>query len=230
MIRTGIKDVPLNDYALSILKDAEWFVQNENYKKVILGYNNHHNKKDQDYFTGDEYFKTIKDMGTKHDGFPEVIVAHSFSYHNLKYANNVDSHKINGELQEHLIGLIGKIQQELCLRRNALWAIYPPGGYISWHNNANAPAYNIVFTYSETGDGEWRHWDTHKNEFVVIPDKKGWQCKAGYFGAYADPKETLLYHTAKNGESGLRMTIAFTLSKDEMSIGLQDDIIEDISL
>ena len=63
---------------------------------------------------------------------------------------------------------------------------------------------------------------------TIIPDVKGWQCKAGYFGAYVDGPEKIVYHAARNGTSGLRMTIAFTLDRSEMSLGLQDWIIEDI--
>lgn len=61
---------------------------------------------------------------------------------------------------------------------------------------------------------------------VVIPDVKGWQCKAGYFGAYEDPQEQLVYHSART--NCLRMTVAFVLDRSEMSSGLQDWIIEDI--
>jgi hypothetical protein len=102
------------------------------------------------------------------------------------------------------------------------------GGNISWHNNANAPAYNFVFTWSETGDGWWKHWDNEKKEMITIPDVKGWQCKAGYFGSYEDNEERLVYHTAKNGGTGLRMTVAFVLDRSEMALGMQDWIIEDI--
>jgi len=227
MIRTGLRDIPLNDYALGILEEAEWFVQNENYKKVRLTCERNLNQRDADHFTGEKYFQQIKSMGTAHDGFPEVIVAHSFGENNIRFADNTDSQVVGGEINKYLMGTIEKLAKTFCLRKNALFAIYPPGGYISWHNNANAPAYNFIFTWSETGDGWFKYWDTEKQEIITIPDKKGWQCKAGYFGAYAQPKETLCYHAART--DCLRMTVAFTLSMDEVSIGLQDGIIEDIT-
>ena len=34
---------------------------------------------------------------------------------------------------------------------------YPKDGYIAWHNNWNVPGYNVLFTYTETGNGYWRH-------------------------------------------------------------------------
>jgi len=227
MIRTGLRDVPLNDYALGILKDSEWFIENENYKKVKLTCEDRLNANDLDYFTSDQYFEKIKNQGRDHDGFPEVIVAHSFGENNLRFSENINSQVVGGEINKHLMGTIEKLATTFCLKKNALFAIYPPGGYISWHNNANAPAYNFIFTWSETGDGWFKYWDTTKNEMITIQDKKGWQCKAGYFGSYSQPKESLCYHAART--DCLRMTIAFTLSMDEVSIGLQDWIIEDIA-
>ena len=49
--------------------------------------------------------------------------------------------------------------------------MYPPGGYISWHNNANASAYNLIFTWSETGDGYFKYIDGETKEEIVIKDK-----------------------------------------------------------
>lgn len=226
MIRTGLRDIPLNDYALDILKEAEWFIESENYKKVKLTCHRNHNEEDRNKFVGLDYFNHIKNLRDRHDGFPEIIVAHSFSAQNIQFSDGSDSQIISGEISEHLKGVIEKLATTFCLKRNALFAVYPPGGYISWHNNANAPAYNFIFTWSETGDGWFKYWDWDKNEIVTIPDKKGWQCKAGYFGPYTQPKETLCYHAAST--DCLRMTIAFTLSMDEISMGIQDWIIEDI--
>ena len=46
--------------------------------------------------------------------------------------------------------------------------------------------YNLVFTWSETGDGQFQYMDTKTGETVVMKDRKGWQCKAGYFGSYGE--------------------------------------------
>lgn len=222
-----MKDIPLNDFALDILNEALWFVQNENYKAVVCGKTDKHTQKDADYYTGDEYFKKIKSMGTEHNGFPEIVVAHSFGIGQLHFAREREATDKIPQVSLQQESFLSKIQTTFNLKRNALFSIYPPGGYISWHNNANASAYNFIFTWSQTGDGYWKHWDNEKQEMVVIPDVKGWQCKAGYFGAYEDPAEKLVYHTARTNDS-LRMTIAFVLDRSEMSSGIQDWIIEDI--
>ena len=225
MIRIGLKDVPLNDYALDILKGAEWFIQDEHYKAVVLSCESFLNHSDE--YISDQYLQKIMDMGDKHDGFPEIICAHSFVSKNIKFVDCDDIAERAEEINKNLQETIGGLVTNLCMRRNALFAVYPPGGFISWHNNANASAYNIIFTWSETGDGYFKYWDPDKKEIIIIPDVKGWQCKAGYFGSYDQDSRTLCYHAAEN--NCLRMTIAFTLSKDEMALGLQDMIIEDIS-
>lgn len=221
-----MKDIPLNDYCIDLLNEALWFTQENNYKKVVG------KKLDQldkaDYYTGNEYFKKIFNMGEKHGGFPEILAGYSFgSFVQLdKNSEDYDMNlaKVLGKSSDFL----SKIQTTFNLKRNALFSLYPPGGYISWHNNANASAYNFIFTWSETGDGYWQHYDMKEQKHVVIPDVKGWQCKAGYFGAYADGKDKLVYHTARTRNS-IRMTIAFVLDRSEMSSGLQNWVIEDIS-
>lgn len=59
---------------------------------------------------------------------------------------------------------------------------YPPGGHMSWHDNRMADGYNIMFTWSEKGDGDFRYWDTKTEEIVVLDDTPGWSTKVGYYG------------------------------------------------
>ena len=220
-----MRDIPLNDYCINILNDALWFAKEENYKKVVGKKLDLFEK--ADFYTGLEHFEEIKSSGTKHSGFPHIVVGYSFGNsmlqfdkENPKYESNIE--EITYRQKEFLT----KIQTTFNLKRNALFTIYPPGGYISWHNNANASAYNFVFTWSETGDGYWQHYDQQTKEHVVIPDVKGWQCKAGYFGSYSDGEDRLVYHTART--NCLRMTVAFVLDRSEMSVGMQNWVIEDI--
>lgn len=222
-----MRDIPLNDFALDILNDALWFVKNENYKTVSLSQGNRHTLEMADWYTGHEYFEKIKKVGQEHNGFPDVCCAYSYSLGSLKFSKEKSYSDKIPMVTEKQNAVFEKIQKTFSLKRNALFAVYPPGGYISWHNNANASAYNIIFTWSENGNGYWEHYDNRTKEFVKIPDKPGWQCKAGYFGAYEDGEDKLVYHTARTYDS-LRMTIAFVLERSEMSLGLQDWIIEDI--
>jgi hypothetical protein len=221
-----MKDIPLNDFAINILNDTLWFLKDENYKAVHLGAAKHHTKQAADYFTGTEYFEKIVNQKTTHNGFPEICVAYSFGSNGMQFTRGSD--QVADEASGVIMKFYEKIMSQLNLKRNALFTVYPPDGYISWHNNANASAYNFIFTYSETGEGYWKHYDPVKKEMVTIPDVKGWQCKAGYFGAYQDGMDKVVYHTARNTGKGLRMTIAFIMDRSEMSSGMQDWVIEDI--
>ena len=219
-----MQNIPLNDFALDILKNAEWFVTDENYKAVKLQGENQLGQADK--WTNHDYMKKIMSMGKSHNGFPECSASYSFGQGQLNFSANAGESV--GEVAYYQQKFMKEIQTVFNLKRNALFSVYPPGGFISWHNNANASAYNFIFTYSETGDGYWEHWDTKEKKVTRIQDVKGWQCKAGYFGAYEDPADRLVYHCAKNGTSGLRMTIAFVLERSELSSGLQEWVIEDI--
>lgn len=220
-----MKDIPLNKNCIDVLNEALWF--KDNYKKVVGKKLDLIDK--ADYYTGEEYFEKIKSLGDKHNGFPEILVGYSFGSSALQFDKQNPEYDFDvGEVTYRQRELLTKIQTLYNLKRNALFSIYPPGGYISWHNNANASAYNFIFTWSETGDGYWQHWDMEKQKHVIIPDVVGWQCKAGYFGSYSDGESKLVYHTART--NCLRMTIAFVLDRSDMSIGMQDWIIEDISV
>lgn len=222
-----MKDIPLNDFAINILNDTLWFLQDENYKAVRLSAPNHCTKDAADYYTSTKYFEKIRSMKSQHNGFPEMCVAYSYGSNGMAFTK--ESGSLADTASDVMMKFYENIMSQLNLKKNALFTIYPPeNGYISWHNNANASAYNFIFTYSETGDGYWKHYDPVKKEMVTIPDVKGWQCKAGYFGAYQDGMDKVVYHTARNTGKGLRMTIAFVMDRSEMSAGIQDWVIEDI--
>ena len=219
-----MKDIPLNKNCVDVLNEALWF--KDNYKKVVGKKLDLIDK--ADYYTGEEYFQKIKSMGNQHNGFPEILVGYSFGNSSLQLDKQNPEFDLDiGEVTYRQREFLTKVQTMYNLKRNALFSIYPPGGYISWHNNANASAYNFIFTWSETGDGQWQHWDAEKQEHVIIPDVVGWQCKAGYFGSYEDGESRLVYHTART--NCLRMTVAFVLDRSDMSVGMQDWVIEDIS-
>jgi len=178
------------------------------------------NKKMEDYVS-EEYRNSIIEMGRGHEGFPEVLKGF-----------NIDTgfESEDPEETERIVRKYNSINVDLenfigC-RNRALSSGYPPGGFISWHNNANASGYNIILTWSEKGDGAWEHVDPKTKERVVIPDVKGWQCKYGYYGRY-DDDDKVLYHCAYT--NCLRMTIAFVFNRDETGKNMAQMLIEEIT-
>jgi len=212
--------IPINNSEiLETLNKFLWFYdeREKEIKKCVI----FDEGKDRDYFTGDKHRDSIMSRGSIHDGFPEAGKFYSFKTDNKNTGGSLTRKTI-----EKYTTFNEEMQVKLCTRGNGLTAMYPPEGYISWHNNANASSYVLIFTWSETGDGYFKYIDGYTGDEIVIPDKKGWQCKAGYFGAYDEEPEKLVYHTAS--ADCWRITVAYLFNRKEISLGLQEDVIEEI--
>lgn len=173
-----------------------------------------------DEWCSESYRKHIMQKGASHKGYPEMLCGASLEYCKFIY---------EGEDRLELIEESERLITELCgwsgAHNRALTAIYPPGGFISWHNNANAWGYNVLFTWSQEGDGQWEHIEPTTGEHIIIPDVKGWQCKFGYYGSYSEP-DKLLYHAART--NCLRTTVAFMFNGDERGKRMAEMLIEEI--
>jgi len=150
------------------------------------------------WYTSKDYLESIRD---DHDGSPES--AHSYG---LKPHHYSGDQKIDYELDFFALDM--RMRLELGLQCSALSQFYPAGGFISWHNNANASAYNLIFTWSETGDGYFEYIDPKTDDVIRMHDKKGWTCKAGYFGSLDEP-DKIIWHCAKTNCK--RITLSFTM-------------------
>lgn len=106
--------------------------------------------------------------------------------------------------------------REIGSHTSALLTYYPPGGYVGWHTNADANAYQILFTWSD-GNGFFRYWDNEKKEVVTHKDVKGWQARHYYFGSEKDHPSKLCWHSAYS--AGQRITLAYKFCND----GIADD-------
>lgn len=157
---------------------------------------------DSQYWIGDSFRDKIISQGRDHNGGPDC--ARSYAIKPEHY------HGDDPQYHKDFVDIDAKIKVELGMRHNALSQLYPPEGFIAWHNNANAPGYNLIFTWSETGDGWFKYIDKYGEE-ITIPDKKGWTLKAGYFGTYDDGR--VCYHAAYT--QCWRMTHSFVAAQDE---------------
>ena len=176
------------------------------------------NETNPDDWLSDKYLKDLIAQGRAHNGFPVVLKGHS----GLKHTDGYHPQHRGKKCRDASAILNQKLIQFLSCRNVALNACYPPGGFISWHNNANAKGYNIIITYSETGEGWFDYWDLDKQERVRIPDIKGWQAKMTYFGSYDEP-DKVCYHAAYS--DCYRITTAFVFAEaDEF----WEEVIEDL--
>lgn len=177
--------------------------------------------KDRDYLVSDEHLQEIIAQGEKHNGYAVAQPCYAEFMANGSRDYNTDPETIK-PYRDVSMQMNRELQMELSAQRNTLAVLYPPGGFISWHNNANAAGYNIIFTWSETGDGWFDYWDMEKQERVRVQDVPGWHCKMGYFGSYDNP-DKLCYHAAST--DSLRITVAYVFLESDT---LWEDVIEDL--
>jgi len=216
-----MKNVPINNkHVLKVLDNFLWYYDNREFVQENIVLNGR--PEDRARYMTDEYRDEIIRQDTAHEGFPDH--GHSFALKpdRTQYIKNNNA----ASFIERYNNYNNELCSILCTRNNALTQLYPPNGFISWHNNANASAYNLVFSWSETGDGCFRYVDGHTGNEVVMKDVKGWQCKAGYFGSYSEPWYQRVYHAAET--DCWRITVSYMFDRSDMSLGLQDDIIEEI--
>ena len=121
---------------------------------------------------------------------------------------------------------------EIGAHTSALLSYYPPGGFVGWHTNYDASAYQVLFTWSKTGNGYFRYWDKEKDEIVTIQDKPGWQCRHFYFGPEDEPHNHC-WHSAYAGDE--RITLAYKFCgyglddpRNDKAIRMRDLLIEEI--
>lgn len=121
---------------------------------------------------------------------------------------------------------------EIGAHTSALLTFYPAGGFVGWHTNWNAHAYQILFTYSKTGDGYFSYYDKQNDKIITHQDKKGWQARHYYFGALDEPDHHC-WHSAYAG--GERITLAYKFvnkgldnPQDRGAQMMRDLLIEDI--
>lgn len=153
-----------------------------------------------DHYTGEKEMDRIIEMGEKHNGAAE----NSFCYP-IKPEFYTGTHP--EEYRRNWEHLDLKMTTELGLELSVLSTLYPPQGFIGWHNNASASAHNLIFTWSENGDGWFKYIDPVTQELITIPDEKGWSLKAGHFGVYGSGD--VVYHAART--NCYRMTLSYVL-------------------
>lgn len=208
--------VPIhNEEVLNILQDYKW-TYSEKYKPQETNMFIQPDEEDRNHWVGKDYLNELINIGREHNGSPPAA---------MSYAIKPDHYHGDDKTDYYLdyMSLDGRMKSALGLQTCALNQLYPPGGFIGWHTNENASAYNLIFTWSETGDGYFEYVDPKTKELVRVQDKKGWTCKAGYFGSSYEP-DRIVYHCAST--ECWRMTVSYTLGFNEE---YWRDVIEDIS-
>lgn len=163
-----------------------------------------------EYACGNEYLQHMQ--GKKVDGFPESTLGVDL----MKFMPPQESlRKALFKLDTDLLNWSGS-------RNNAVKMLYPKGGYMGWHHNANAPGYNILLSWSKDGKGFFRYQDPITKEIVTMQDSPGWTCKVGYYGPWHEP-DRIYWHCASAAEEE-RVTLGYIIPH----LGMWENMCEDI--
>lgn len=163
-----------------------------------------------EYACSKEYLLHMQ--GKKVDGFPEKTRGVDLMKYTTPYQSVKDALK---KLDTELIAWSG-------CRNNAVKMLYPKGGFMGWHHNANAAGYNILLSWSEKGLGFFRYQDPITKEIITMQDTPGWTCKVGYYGRFDEPDKT--YWHCASAEHEERFTLGYIIPHE----GMWNDMAEDI--
>ena len=105
----------------------------------------------------------------------------------------------------------------------AVQMYYPQNGFMDWHNNGNAPGYNILLSHSSNGGGFFRWQDPVTEEIHTVFDKPGWNLKTGYYGRHDEPDKSV-WHCARTYDSE-RITFGYVIPDINMWQMMIDDIL-----
>ena len=163
--------------------------------------------------TGEEYLLKAVEKGALEHGWPR----HSWGLELSLQKRYIDDKELidrAGKTNEKLMNFFGA-------RNNALQMFYPAGGYIGWHNNCNAPGYNIVLSCNPEAKGYFEHYDHVNKKFNRFNDKSGWNCKVGYFGSDKEP-DKVYWHCAYTDSP--RLTFSYVIYDRNLWQDMVDDI------
>jgi hypothetical protein len=178
---------------------------------------------DPEYYCNREWLDHMLENWETHSGFPEQHFSQPIS--RMATVNPEKFLNLKNKVREDFTTEIGAMHA-------ALSNYYPPGGFVGWHTNWNANCYQILFTWSKTGNGYFKYYDKQKDEIVTIQDVPGWQCRHFYFGRKDEPDHHC-WHAAYAGEPRITLAYKFTNGslKDPMDVQarmLRDQLIEEI--
>jgi hypothetical protein len=194
------KDIP--KFYLDILKEFEELIPDM--KKIKIDSFGAGERISPEYSISDELlFKLIDTSGPHHSGMPGHLYSEDWGKDKLlEDKNNTVIDTLN---------VMEKLGSSLMCRRHALLTLYPPGGYIGWHHNGNIPGRNLLFSWSENGDGLFRLYNNKLKNFEDYPDSPGWNVKSLKFYGHLEAEQTgFSWHAMAT--NCFRFSVAFLLS------------------
>ena len=141
----------------------------------------------------------------EHVGFPEEGYGFQVS-HGAKMRPDIFE-PLKLHTKNELVRLFGA-------NNNSLTSYYPPKGFVGWHTNWNAYGYQMILTWSRSGDGYFTYYDKLRDDFIKHEDKAGWQARWYRFGRKDEPDHHC-WHAAWT--ECPRFTLAFKFPYGQMT-------------
>jgi hypothetical protein len=175
-----------------------------------------------------------RDPRIKHLGYKDAYLHEALKYPVKEYGYPLDLHGIeigyipDPTLNKEVMDRVKNLNETLGFGYNSLCCFYPEEGYIGWHHNGNASGFNLLFTYSPTGNGWFSYYDLKTQKIVKMNDEPGWSAKVGYYGRddsnprIAPEWDKIFWHSAYTKEP--RLTVSFVLNHNNMWNDLIDEI------
>jgi|TARA_R110000868_G_scaffold188385_1_gene431099 hypothetical protein len=208
---------------LNNLKDDFFSKPNYDDKKYRVRSKNWNHCNIEDFYCSRTYLDYLLRDESSHLGYPEEHMAQPISY----------MEKVDPDLwTEFRKKARIDFTLEIGAQHAALTNYYPPGGFVGWHTNWDANAYQVLFTWSRTGDGYFRYYDKKNDEIITVEDKPGWQARHYYFGR-KDELDHHCWHSAFTWSD--RITLAYKFDNvrldspyNKTAILLRDQLIEEL--
>lgn len=200
---SNITDCILDQEFYNILKPVDYRAISDDFDPAIHG-------------SSDEYLNLAFTKPIKDFGFPRRSLGIDL------LPLHTDSSLANKIAYKKFLVKYTRLTTAIGAQFKALSMVYPENGYIGWHHNGNAPGYNILFTYSQDGDGCFKYWDYDTKSIVTVQDKPGWNVKVGYYPSDEDEPQRVYWHTAKTSKP--RISLGFILNQRKMWVNLINEV------
>ena len=215
------KDIP--KFYLDILKEIESFIPDMKKIKVQAEKSPTPPISAEYSISNELLFELVNSSGPWHSGMPGYLNSDDWGTGKILEDEN--------ETVINTLKLMEKIGSSVMSRRSVLMTLYPPGGYIGWHHNGNVPGRNLLFSWSETGDGLFRLYNNKLDNFEEYPDSPGWNVKSLKFYSHIEAEETG-YSWHAMATNCFRFSFSFLLSDtfNDDHIMIQELIEDDLKL
>jgi len=171
-----------------------------------------------EYYCQQKHLFDMMDNPDDHEGFPE----HAYGF---QVSHGAKSHP---EIFEPLkMWTKNELVRMFGANNNSLTSYYPPNGYVGWHTNWNAFGYQMILTWSESGDGYFSYYDNETKSIVTHHDRTGWQARWYRFGRKDEPKHHC-WHAAWTNCPRFTLAFKFPYGEDTERHDQAYDAIQDL--